>query len=423
MGNQAVLKMLELPKQDPDLRNPVSFKAPIQALDAKFASIGAGSAGDFVGRIQRALVILGYPLPRFGIDLKFGAETKAAVLSFQRDHRLRADGVVGPETLARMDELLASAPTSYVEPSNVSGDTPKDYKWNPSSQQVAIKQLMAAPSYGTNPTSPSGESYQRLFLNYHKEAINQAFLSSGGFATGFDFKDPKSWDKFKSKEELSVPQVAAKNSRETNDFSRFYANEEITTKNFVNLMLGRFVTGIGPENFVFPTNGEVSNAMREADIVQTVLEKWHSENYKAILSGETLTSFSGIGEFGISEQLHEGLKQVSSIPITPSVPQFVGSAIVKVIPQVNIVPQPDNPSYVSDGTDRELLVIIRNVTSATSGDFKKHLFIFGEAAPSFPRDPRYPHSQQYTNISQIFKFTTSIDRSWIRRQMDAGKKK
>src|SRR5260370_3592057 len=67
-----------------------------------------GSRGQAVVTIQQALVDAGLPLPRFGADGDFGAETQAAVQNFQRQNGLVADGAVGPNTMASLDAFFAS---------------------------------------------------------------------------------------------------------------------------------------------------------------------------------------------------------------------------------------------------------------------------------------------------------------------------
>jgi uncharacterized protein (TIGR02594 family) len=57
-----------------------------------------------VADIQRRLIALGYkPGP---VDDRWGPKTRAAVIAFQRDHKLAPDGVVGPKTTA----VLNAAP-------------------------------------------------------------------------------------------------------------------------------------------------------------------------------------------------------------------------------------------------------------------------------------------------------------------------
>lgn len=69
------------------------------------------SASRGVQAIQQALYDLGYRLPNFGADGKFGRETKAAVKAFQRDHPpLADDGEVGPLTMAALDARFGVTP-------------------------------------------------------------------------------------------------------------------------------------------------------------------------------------------------------------------------------------------------------------------------------------------------------------------------
>ncbi|HLM44721.1 MAG TPA: peptidoglycan-binding domain-containing protein, partial [Myxococcaceae bacterium] len=70
--------------------------------------IGLGASGTFVTLIQKALVLLGYS--RFfkkPPDLHFGDQTRKAVEQFQEDYGLVSEGVVGSNTLAKLDSLIA----------------------------------------------------------------------------------------------------------------------------------------------------------------------------------------------------------------------------------------------------------------------------------------------------------------------------
>jgi hypothetical protein len=59
------------------------------------ASIGKGWQGDLVVWAQEHLISAGYQIP---VDGGFGKTTKAAVESFQAQHGLTTDGIIGPET-------------------------------------------------------------------------------------------------------------------------------------------------------------------------------------------------------------------------------------------------------------------------------------------------------------------------------------
>jgi peptidoglycan hydrolase-like protein with peptidoglycan-binding domain len=62
-----------------------------------------GSTGEAVRRLQRSLVIVEL-LPNTGIDGIFGAATQRAVRSFQQAVGIGVDGIVGPQTWARLPE-------------------------------------------------------------------------------------------------------------------------------------------------------------------------------------------------------------------------------------------------------------------------------------------------------------------------------
>jgi hypothetical protein len=78
-----------------------------------------GESGDAVRLVQEALVELAFPLPRSTnpttkeLDGDFGAETQGAVFDFQGTFTLPSrDGVVGRQTLGKLDELHGGAPSA-----------------------------------------------------------------------------------------------------------------------------------------------------------------------------------------------------------------------------------------------------------------------------------------------------------------------
>lgn len=58
-----------------------------------------GSSGNYVKEIQKNLIDLGYSCGSTGADGKFGSITERAVMEFQKDRSLTADGVVGLDTI------------------------------------------------------------------------------------------------------------------------------------------------------------------------------------------------------------------------------------------------------------------------------------------------------------------------------------
>lgn len=63
--------------------------------------------------VQAALVALGYSA---AVDGMIGSKTKAAIKDFQGRHGLKADGVAGPKTIARLHEVLAAAKSAPAIP-------------------------------------------------------------------------------------------------------------------------------------------------------------------------------------------------------------------------------------------------------------------------------------------------------------------
>jgi peptidoglycan hydrolase-like protein with peptidoglycan-binding domain len=68
-----------------------------------------GSTGKAVEQLQQALKDFGYYAG--AVDGRFGGETQAAVKSFQGDHGLTVDGIVGEITWLNIDEADTSNPT------------------------------------------------------------------------------------------------------------------------------------------------------------------------------------------------------------------------------------------------------------------------------------------------------------------------
>ena len=65
-----------------------------------------GMKGTDVKSMQEKLIRLGYSCGKTDADGDFGSATEAAVLSFQENNRLDADGVYGPKTAEMVEKLL-----------------------------------------------------------------------------------------------------------------------------------------------------------------------------------------------------------------------------------------------------------------------------------------------------------------------------
>jgi hypothetical protein len=77
-----------------------------------------GNKGPYVKEAQELLLKLGYPLPRYGADGDFGAETENAVKTFQKEHALSIDGVIGKRT---WEALLDGSPRETLYAVTISG--------------------------------------------------------------------------------------------------------------------------------------------------------------------------------------------------------------------------------------------------------------------------------------------------------------
>lgn len=66
--------------------------------------------GPEVADVQKALIALGYPLPKHGVDGIRGPETIAAVKKFQQANNLEVDGDPGLETVSKINAILKSKP-------------------------------------------------------------------------------------------------------------------------------------------------------------------------------------------------------------------------------------------------------------------------------------------------------------------------
>jgi len=78
---------------------PVSYKLGDRLLKN-------GSDGADVKELQNALISLGYDCGKWGADGDFGDSTEMALIRFQKDHSLNADGIYGPKSHAAMDKAL-----------------------------------------------------------------------------------------------------------------------------------------------------------------------------------------------------------------------------------------------------------------------------------------------------------------------------
>lgn len=95
-------------------QKPAPTPKPSQSVNNGNIILRRGMRSDAVFQLQKNLLALGYDLGIDGADGDFGRNTYNAVVKFQRDHNLEADGEAGPLTLKAIDEALKKQDASGV---------------------------------------------------------------------------------------------------------------------------------------------------------------------------------------------------------------------------------------------------------------------------------------------------------------------
>jgi peptidoglycan hydrolase-like protein with peptidoglycan-binding domain len=83
---------------------------PFQITVPTSAPIGPTSPQKTIKQLQRALLLLGYKIGK--ADGVWGEKTRKAVVNFQKQHDLEADGLVGQETAKAINQELAKLESS-----------------------------------------------------------------------------------------------------------------------------------------------------------------------------------------------------------------------------------------------------------------------------------------------------------------------
>lgn len=109
-----------LEKEPEKVSEPETPEQP-STPDALRPTIGIGSSGTYVKEAQTILAGLRYSIGHYGADGIFGNSTRSAVIKFQRDNGLSADGIVGPDTWAKLleqktgdDDKTVATKTNYL---------------------------------------------------------------------------------------------------------------------------------------------------------------------------------------------------------------------------------------------------------------------------------------------------------------------
>lgn len=65
--------------------------------------------------LQTALVLIGYELPKFGVDGKFGRETQSAVEKFQSENGIQVDGEASSDDFKKMSDVILKRKPNKLE--------------------------------------------------------------------------------------------------------------------------------------------------------------------------------------------------------------------------------------------------------------------------------------------------------------------
>jgi peptidoglycan hydrolase-like protein with peptidoglycan-binding domain len=94
---------------------PYTSNARLQRAFDNNPALRVGESGEAVQLVQEGLVRDGFLMPRSTkptgeLDGAFGQETFSSVRAFQRKHGLDADGIIGHQTMGKLDELAVQPP-------------------------------------------------------------------------------------------------------------------------------------------------------------------------------------------------------------------------------------------------------------------------------------------------------------------------
>ncbi len=140
-------------------------------LSASAKLIYEGASGKAVTALQTKLAEFGY---YEGVDGKFGPKTTSAVMAFQDAHGLKVDGIVGPETKAKLASGELTTFSEKADTSNKTEPEPDSDDHEPSSNSLIDSALaLEGVPYQWGGTTPSGFDcsgfIQFVFAEHNKE--------------------------------------------------------------------------------------------------------------------------------------------------------------------------------------------------------------------------------------------------------------
>jgi peptidoglycan hydrolase-like protein with peptidoglycan-binding domain len=123
-----------------------------EGSETVLSTLRKGDTGEAVRVLQNKLLALGYSLPKYGVDGSYGSETIAAVMAFQTDKGLVADGICGPITQAALESAEVNGTEDVSTPN-------KKRVIITSSEEGASIRIGNGDSYGLIVTAQNGAFY------------------------------------------------------------------------------------------------------------------------------------------------------------------------------------------------------------------------------------------------------------------------
>ncbi len=124
-----------------------------------YATLRKGNSGSRVVVLQQRLIALGYL--KGSADGKFGAQTRQAVISFQKANGLKADGLAGKKTLLALESGSTSGTSSASNASSQSADSSAS-SGGPSAQANTDSSSSGPASAARTASGPSGSQVKLL---------------------------------------------------------------------------------------------------------------------------------------------------------------------------------------------------------------------------------------------------------------------
>lgn len=153
----------------------------------------------------------------------------------------------------------------------------------------------------------------------------------------------------------------------------------------VGQLMNNFISGQGPENYNFPTNGIISSKFFESDIFKKAVDEYNG----GILKPNETKQYN----FGVMDLFKDAVRNWTPFNITG----MTGSGTIIMTP-----------------TEKGVLVKIFNITSLSSGALIKNPSDPSTYPKSYVRDPT--QATPYGNISQTFNLFIPKESSLIKKK-------